>query len=557
VLFLRRFGRDERGAVAVIVVASAAALLGFSALAIDMGSIFLQTRKLQGMADMAALAAARDIDHAQLAANATALDNGWSGPITTETVTGRYLGNPSIAPANRFVAGGADPDAAKVTLKAKADLFFGQAILGKATTDISRTAIATRADLAAFSIGTKLATLNGGIANSLLTALTGSSVSLSVMDYNALATADVDLLAYSKALQTNLGLQAVSFDEVLDGSISTGKALTVLADLLQSQGSASAATATRKLATAAGTSTPAKLNKLFDLGPYGNQDHVAGGSGVGIKLNAMDLANGVLSVSQGGRQLQLDLGASVPGLADVNAYVGIGERPANSAWITVTRDKTVIVRTAQIRIYLEVKVLSSGGAVGGAGISLVKLPLLVEAASAQAKLNTLNCASNRPSRAVTLSVMPSIGQVAVAEIDTSKIADFTHELALQPATLVNLGLIKATVQAQTKLGGASWKTATFTQAEIDAATTKTVSTDDLVQASLASLLGNLSIGVTLGPLSLLNLSALADGLEALIAPLASPLDGVLNSLTNLLGVRLGVADVRVNGLRCGEAALIA
>ena len=66
------FGRDERGAVAVIAAASGAVLLGFGALAVDMGSIYLQSRKLQGMADLAAIAAARDLANAQAAAQATA-----------------------------------------------------------------------------------------------------------------------------------------------------------------------------------------------------------------------------------------------------------------------------------------------------------------------------------------------------------------------------------------------------------------------------------------------------------------------------------------------------
>jgi uncharacterized membrane protein len=551
-----RFRRDQRGAVSVLVVTSAALLLGFAALAIDVGSIFLQTRKLQGMADLAAIAAARDMDQAQVAATATALDNGWVGPITAQAVKGVYTPDPAIAPADRFVADAASPNAVRVTLHADADLFFGQAILGKSTTSISRTATAAKADLAAFSIGSRLASLNGGVVNSLLTALTGSSVSLSVMDYNALLGADVDLLSYSKALQTELGLQAASFDTVLGASVTTGKALKVLADLLQTNGSDPAAAAVRKLATAAGNATPAKLDRLLDLGPYGDQDHVAGASGAAIKVKALDMANAVLTAAQGGRQLQLDLGASVPGLADIDVYLGIGERPASSAWITVTRDKTVIVRTAQTRLYLESKILNSGGALGSAGVSVVKLPLLVEIASAQAKLGAMNCTLDRATRSASLSVMPSVGQVAVAEIDTTKIANFSQELVVKPATLVNLGLIKATVQAHSKLGGASWKTATFTQAEIDAGTIKTVATNDIAQATLSSLFGNLDINVVIIGLPL-PLGPLVSGLGGLITPVAAPLDGVVNALTDLLGVHLGEADVWVNGLRCGEAALVA
>jgi uncharacterized membrane protein len=443
-----------------------------------------------------------------------------------------------------------------VTLRGQADLFFGQALLGKSKTQISRTATATKADLAAFSIGSKLATFDGGVANSLLSALTGSTLSLSVADYNALATANIDLLKYPKALQSHLGLEAASFNTALNGSVSTGKAMTVLADVLQADGSTAAASAARKLATAAGHTSSAKLDQLFDLGPYGRQDHVAGASGANISLKALELASGVLTVAQGGKQLQLDPGGSIPGLADVDAYVGIGERAANQPWITVTRDKTVLVSIAQTRIYVETKLLNSGGLLGAAGVSTVKLPLLIEAASAQAKIGALNCASDRASRSATLSVLPSVGQVAIAEIDPSKVANFNQPVAIGPAKLVDLGLVKATLQSQVKLGGAAWRTAAFSQAEIDAATTKTVSTDDIASTSLSSVLSSLSPTVTAVGLPL-SLTGLSSALGALIAPAANPLDGVLNNLTSLLGVRLGAADVRVNGLRCGESALVA
>ncbi|WP_204337686.1 hypothetical protein, partial [Klebsiella pneumoniae] len=71
-------------------------------------------------------------------------------------------------------------------VNSKADLFFGAAILGKPQIDISRTATAASAQLASFSIGTRLLSLQGGVANSLLSALTGSQINLSVMDYNQL-----------------------------------------------------------------------------------------------------------------------------------------------------------------------------------------------------------------------------------------------------------------------------------------------------------------------------------------------------------------------------------
>ncbi len=50
--------KDERGAVAVLVVAALVALLGFAALAIDVGFLVMKKTELQTAADAGALAGA-------------------------------------------------------------------------------------------------------------------------------------------------------------------------------------------------------------------------------------------------------------------------------------------------------------------------------------------------------------------------------------------------------------------------------------------------------------------------------------------------------------------
>ena len=55
----RRGGRDERGAVAVIVAVLMVALLGFTALAVDVGMLYAERAQLQNGADAAALSVAQ------------------------------------------------------------------------------------------------------------------------------------------------------------------------------------------------------------------------------------------------------------------------------------------------------------------------------------------------------------------------------------------------------------------------------------------------------------------------------------------------------------------
>ena len=543
--------RDRRGAVSIIAAASMVALIGFLAVAVDLGAMFLQSRKLQGIADLAAISAANDLARAQAAAEATVSANNWPGAVATEVTTGVYSPDAGKAANARFAAGGASPNAARVTLRAPAQLFFGRLLIGDQPVRIARTGTASRAELASFSIGSRLASLNGGVANALLSGLTGSEVSLSVMDYNALLDADVQLFDYLDALSTDLHLEGVSYEEVLRTQVTGAQALGPLAQLLDDQGEDRAAAAIRALAQAAGD-MPVDLAGLFDLGPYADRDR-AGGSGAGVALNALGLTNAMLQLANGDRQVKLDLGARVPGLADVDVWLAIGEPPAGSAWMAITDSREVIVRTAQTRLYVEAKTPASG-LLALAGAAQVKLPLIVEAASAEAKLHAIDCAS----RAAELSVRPSVGFTAIGEVDVAKLDDFRTPLAISRARLVTTALLKASALARVDLGGELWKTVAFAQSDIDGGVTKTVATDDIVRASVSSLLGSLDLRVELLGLGIvLGEGPVTNLLRAVLSAVAAPLDGVLNTLTSLLGVGLGEADVRMNGLSCRPAVLVA
>ncbi|MCC7266267.1 MAG: hypothetical protein IT546_02885 [Caulobacteraceae bacterium] len=534
----------------MLAAASMVAVVGFLAVAVDLGAMFLQARKLQGMADLAAISAADDLTGAQAAAEATVAANGWpSGAVATQVSTGVYAPDPEKAADARFAAGAAPPNAARVTLRAPAQLFFARLLIGDRPVEIARTGTAARAELASFSIGSRLASLNGGVANALLSGLTGSEVNLSVMDYEALLKADVQLFDYLDALSTDLQLDGASYDEVLRTRISGLQALGPLARLLDDQGEDRAAAAVRALAQATGD-LPVDLKGLFDLGPYGAQDRAAG---AGVALNALGLTNAMLQLAGGERQVKLDLGAGVPGLADVDVWLAVGEPPAGSAWLAITDSREVIVRTAQTRLYVEAKTPASG-LLALAGAAQVKLPLIVEAASAEARLHALNCAG----RSGELSVRPSVGFAAIGEVDVSRLDDFQQPLTVSRAQLITTPLLKASALARADLGGETWKTVAFAGTDIEGGVTKTVATDDIVRASVSSLLGGLDLRVDLLGLGIvLGQGPVTSLLRAVLQTLAAPLDGVVNSLTSLLGVGLGEADVRMNGISCRPAVLVA
>jgi uncharacterized membrane protein len=97
--------RDERGAIGVMSALLLTVIIGCAALAVDLGSLFLQRRHLQGMADLAAVTAATNLAQAQARAASVLTANRVEADL--EVQTGRFAADPSQAPRDRYVAGGA------------------------------------------------------------------------------------------------------------------------------------------------------------------------------------------------------------------------------------------------------------------------------------------------------------------------------------------------------------------------------------------------------------------------------------------------------------------
>ena len=528
---------DRRGGVAIMAALFGGLLCGLAALAVDVGSVALEARKLQGATDLAALSAASDLAHAQAAARATATDNMGAGVVAVVT-TGSYLGDRSLAPSKRFSAGPTKPNAVRVQLSRPARLYFGRWILGRDTVDLSRTATAAATQdppRAVFSIGSRLAALDGGLANQLLSGLTGSTVSLSLMDYRALADADVNLLSFSDALAVKLGVTAGDYAGLLDRKISVGQALGVLEQLAGDH----ADSALSKL-----TGPAAGLQiRLGDL--IGAQADAASGLAgpLNVNVSAMDLVMAMLEIGGGDRQVALNL-ATPPGLAEVRLSVAIGERPNHSPWITVTDKATPVIRTAQARLYLRARTAQALS-----GLAQVNLPVLIELASSEARLDKIEC---EPARSVTLGVRPGLARASIGAIDESRLHDFTRPLTPAPATLLSvLGLVTLTAKADIEAADTGFTAVRFTDAQITNQTTKTVTSRSLAQGIIVSLLQRMDVDVHIIGLGL-GLGGIVQALGALLTPLGPLLDGVINPVLDLLGLKFGQADVTVLGATCPD-----
>ena len=533
---LRCWARDERGGIAVTTALFGGLFCVLAAMAVDAGSITLKARQVQGAADLAAMAAAHDLAHAEAAAQATASAN-LNDVQAVGVVRGGYVADARVKPRDRFTPGAAEPNAARVEVTAPAPLFFGRWILQRDSVSVRKTATAAipgGRPQAMFSIGSRLASLDGGLANALLSGLLGSNVSLTVMDYRALAGARVNLLQFSDALAADLGLTAGDYDALLQQEVTAGQALKVL----ETVAGADARSALSKL-----TRTPVDARlKLKDL------IGVEAGAKQGLReaLNAdvgvMDLIMASLETANGERQVALDLGARA-GLADLDILLAIGERPNKSPWLTITAQGKPVIRTAQARLYLK-----ATSAQALAGLTQVQVPILVEAASSEARLERITCAGTTT---VALAVRPGVARARIGAVDESKLKNFKTALTSSPATVLSvLKLVTLKAHADLEIADQTWTDVSFTAADIDQNTVKTARSRAFVHGLIVSLLQRLDVEVEVGVLGGLGLGNLKGALGLLLTPLGPVLDGVVQPLLDLLGLRLGEADVQVHGVQC-------
>ncbi|ALJ13056.1 TadG family pilus assembly protein [Sphingopyxis macrogoltabida] len=537
--FLSILVRDRRAGISIMSALGLTMLIGSAALAVDVGSLYLDRRKLQGIADAAAMAAAARPGEERVAAQRI-IAASCACTITIAALTsGTYTPDAAVEAERRFVAGGGSPNAVRVTLTRNRPLFFGRFLTGRSESIISATATGARRGYAAFSLGSRVAAVHGGVPNALLSALTGSQVNLSVMDYNALASADIDLLAFSDALRTEIGADVLTFGQTLDTQVTTPQVLSALAQASDGQ----VATALEHLASKA---LPRALvpSRAIDLGPRSSSIRIDAANPV--KVNALDLARAMLLLGNANRQLDLSLASSLPGGSGVDLALMIGEPPAHSPLIAVTDTNDVVVRTAQVRFKLDAKVSTP--------LAAVQIPVLAELGSASARISDIQC-QGAGSGSVSLAVTTTPATLAIGTVASADFQNMQRQLDPQPARLLRLPLASVDGEAELVLSDLAEKPLGFSRAEIDAGKMKTVESTGLVAGAAKSLSDRMDLRVNILGLGL-NAKALTSLVGDTVGLAAPVLDALIADITGVLGVHVGEADARVNALRCGRAKLV-
>lgn len=549
---VRRFWSDRRGNIAMMSAASMMMVCGFAAFGVDIGSVFLDRRRVQSTADLAAIVAAGDLSNAMAAAKATVMKNNYPADSLVSVEYGTYVADTALSAQQRFtVSPGATPggaNAVRVTVKAKTPLYFGKVLTGKDSYDVQATATATTTRMASFAIGSGLLSLNGGLLNQLLGGMLGTTLSLSVAQYNALLNAKVDAFDFMKALATQLNVTAGTYEQLLTGQVKLPDLITALLNAQRSANGNDAGTIAMSSVSQAVLALLTKIStqQLIDLGPYASLQ-VGEKPLVGVQVSVLDMLQAIAQIANGNNQIAAGLNVSIPGVASVLLNATVGERPVGTSWMAVGT-KGASVHTAQVRVLLKVQLLGSGNA------SVVNLPIYVEVASGTATLDNVSCGfPDISTSSVTLGVTPGIVDAWIGDVSAADMKNFTTKPNPAPVNLVSilfLGLVSGS--SHVSMGNTTPTPVTFSYADITAnpPVKKTTNTSSFLSSLLSSLLGELRVKVLFIPI------AVPPILVSLIQAVTAPVDALLYSVLQTLGVSLGQATTWVNGIRCDGGVLV-
>lgn len=548
---LRRFVSDTRGNFAIMGAGCMVLVLGCAALGVDIGSIYADRRKSQSAADLAAIVAAGNISKAASAAAATVAANGYPTSALVSVELGNYTPNAALAPQARFATPATGvANAARVTLRTQTPLYFARVFTGTNDFDVTTRATAASTAMASFAIGSRLLALDGGLLNAVLGRMLGTTLSLSVMDYQALIDAHIDAFDFLNALATRLDLTGGTYDSVLSGNVKVADIVAAMLSAQQAANGLNAATAALSNISqaVAGLTTTIAPGSLIDVGPYSAMT-VGSQPKTGASVSVFDLLSATGAIANGANQIAASVNLGLPGIAAVSVTATIGEHPQGKSWMTVGTEGAS-VHTAQTRVLVTIKLLGSGA------VPAVNLPLYVEVASGTATLDGVSC--GRPdvtSSTVTLGVTPGVVDAWIGNVSAAEMTNFTSKPDPGQATLVNLGAVTVTGRAHAGMGNTAPTPVSFSYADIAAQTKKTVTTTDFTSSLTASLLGDLSLKVNVGPLGL-PIPGLGPAVTGIIGGATASIDQVLASVLATLGIGIGQADVWISGIRCDGAVLV-
>ena len=479
----------QRGAIGLMAAGTLALALGFMLLVIDSGRLYLEQRKLQRVADTAALEAVTRDGNCLSGASATAYAtqsatrNGFT--VNADNTLTVSCGTLQIG-ADHLRAFSADPKksaavqviatrtvATSVAAGIGALLSGGPASL---TTRLSATAVAAepKISLAQLSIRSTLLGVDSSqssLLNPLFSTLLGGNVNLTAGGWDGLVKTDINLLKFMDQLAIELGVSAGNYTTLLNTQGNVTQFIKAAATVVNLNGAtATVTTALANLQVAATSASPIKLGDLLQL-QTGTQ-----AAGLDATVQLFQLIQGFVQLANKNSAVTAVLPVNVLGLAGVTTRIKVIQPPqfsavgdpalAKAAPLGVNR---IYVRTAQVRILVSVDLsvinavlqlvnsllspvvglvntlLAPGCLLGNCTQTDLQilpnglnLDLGIEAGTGSSYVTDYSCASPT-NKSLTATTNISAVQVKVGQIDDAIWLSSSPAPSLSPLTLVDIG----------------------------------------------------------------------------------------------------------------------
>jgi uncharacterized membrane protein len=366
---------SQQGAVLIMTVGFMLLAVLCLALVVDTGRLYVEKRKLQRVADMAAIEAmarngACNTGTALTFATQSAARNDFIvGGTNTLTLT---CGQVSTVGGLRTVAatpfGGVDNAIQVVAARQVAASMIAGGIFG-GKISLSAAAVATKGvPLASLALRTTVATVDstrGALLNSVMGGLLGGAVNVSALGWNGLIGTQLSLFDFLDQLKVNLGLSAGGYTEVLSQNLTVGQIIDATSTVLGRDGNTAASTLTALSALKVGalinpvTVQLANIIKLQTATSYAGAD---------LGVNVFDLIQGSVQLANGTNALVADVPITLPGFAGTNISTRVMEAPQLSSVGNPALAKAdplglnkIYVRSAQIRSLVSVDLPAVSG----------------------------------------------------------------------------------------------------------------------------------------------------------------------------------------------------
>ncbi|MDD2053173.1 pilus assembly protein TadG-related protein [Pseudomonas putida] len=479
----------QRGAIGLIAAVTLGFSLLFLLLVVDSGRLYMEKRKLQRIADTAALeAVSRKGTCVAPALTATAYAtqsatrNGFTvtsnSPLTVacgSLVTGsdnlRTLAvDPSKSSAVRVIV--SRPVVTSVAAGVAALFAGGTPSLN---TRLTATAVAAAPAplLAQLSIRSTVADVS--LLNPLFTAFLGSSVNLSVANWNSLLATNVSLLNFLDQLAIKLQVQAGNYTQLLTTNATIGDLITTVATVAQANGpSVDLTNALTGLKLAAINPAALNLGDILKL-QTGTQS-----AGLDTQVNLFQLIEGFVQLSNNKSSVAASLPITVPiaGLT-LTTQVKVTEPPQLSmignpllAQQAPQGPNQIYVRTAQVRTLISLNLgivgtlltslntllspiigllntalsLDVGCVLGGQCVKTdlllfpngTNLDISLEAGRGSSYVTGYTCVSDT-NKSLSISATTSVANLMIGRVTSANWLSSTSPLTVAPLPLIDIG----------------------------------------------------------------------------------------------------------------------